>query len=106
MNGWLTMIVVRVPALEGVAGEQPGTRRAALPEAPVTGSRPLPQHAAYAAPDWWKPYTAEFSSWPAWHGARRFWARLPGTTRVHYANDPCRPRPADPGSGHRRETLT
>jgi hypothetical protein len=54
----------------------------------VTGSPSLPRRNAYIAPDWWQPYTAEFPRWRAWQGARRFWARLPGTMRVHHADDP------------------
>jgi hypothetical protein len=54
----------------------------------VTGPSPLPRRDAYTPPDWWQPYTAEFPRWRAWERTRQFWARLPGTMRVHHAVDP------------------
>jgi hypothetical protein len=54
----------------------------------VSAPPPLPRRDAYTPPDWWQPYSAEFPLWRAWHGASRFWARLPGTMRVCHADDP------------------
>jgi anti-sigma regulatory factor (Ser/Thr protein kinase) len=48
----------------------------------------LPRRRDGASPDWWLPYVAEFPRWRAWLGARQFWARLPGTMRVHNADNP------------------
>jgi anti-sigma regulatory factor (Ser/Thr protein kinase) len=48
----------------------------------------LPRRHDGAPPDWWLPFMAEFPRWRAWLGARRFWARLPGTMRVHNADNP------------------
>jgi hypothetical protein len=53
------------------------------------GSPPqLPRRRDGASPDWWLPFMAEFPRWRAWLGARQFWARLPGTMRVHNADNP------------------
>ncbi len=54
----------------------------------MTGSPPLPRRDAYTPPDWWAPYRAEFPRWRAWQCTRQFCARLPGTMRVHHADDP------------------
>jgi hypothetical protein len=54
----------------------------------VTGLPPLPRRDAYTPPNWWVPYAAEFPQWRAWERTRQFWARLPGTMRVHHADDP------------------
>jgi hypothetical protein len=48
----------------------------------------LPRRDAYTPPEWWVPYTAEFPDWRAWQRSRLFLARLPGTMRVHHADDP------------------
>jgi hypothetical protein len=42
----------------------------------------------YVPPLWWASYTAEFPQWRAWRGDCQFWARLPGTMRVHHADNP------------------
>jgi hypothetical protein len=63
--------------------------RVASDEAAVaTGQTSLPRRDAYSPPDWWTPYAAEFPRWRAWERNRLFWARLPGTMRVHHAEDP------------------
>lgn len=54
----------------------------------MSGPSSLPHRDAYTPPDWWEPYTAEFPHWRAWQHSRLFWARLPGTMRVHNAGDP------------------
>jgi hypothetical protein len=33
------------------------------------------------------PYSTDFPYWRAWRGQHRFWARLPGTTRVFHADN-------------------
>jgi hypothetical protein len=48
----------------------------------------LPRRRDGASPEWWLPYVAEFPRWRAWLGGRQFWARLPGTMRVHNAGNP------------------
>lgn len=54
----------------------------------MTGMPSLPRRDAYTPPDWWAPYTADFPQWHAWRRSLPFWARRPGTMRVHHAGDP------------------